>query len=975
MGWLTYSDDEVRSFHPAFKDAVDEALGKACLEDKYKWVHHPSRGPKKIFPDFVLADKKTGQWFLAVEVKRRKEAVYSTRNQYQAKSYAEDNANRYPPQTARFFAISNLETSILFALHDGRPPLECQVKDGTYQSGDFRSDALVDHRAKFIDDWIHVCKSVTSTDHVEFEVVWPSVLEALLTHALNVKPSPIIALPTPKTSNWPLIQSYFGEVSNLNAARLFLLRCLLVEYLRGTLFYVHDDRAAKIPSLRTERLQSSLANALDALRGIDFHALFEDSSPDLYRNLADPDLLRSLRSYVEDLLAKKVVQLASRVDALELLDTLFSRTHPFERLPLDGKVQTDPDLADILAVLTIKEKPALVYDPGCGNGTLLSAAFDRLVDLGVNGTAAIESLVGIEADEMSMRIASLRLALRNPRLLKPSLKLKIFLGDLFAYPDLVKKADTVLMNPPFKRYESQDEKPVPQELRDHYNSAIKAIDGKSATSTKGQTNLFNYYVEFVAKAARPGTRLGIILDNKWYHNSYGERLRQMLLKDFRIHAIIEYPHDLYFKGYTVTTSMLILEKAKKVSKSHKVAFIRSRVDPQEAGTSAIAKAFHLGAEWPPDWFVRYVPQSNLNEKIGWKTNFHDPLKNDYLKNLPPFVTLFGLSRRGSLNKEGAGTGVIDFPFNQVDYGPKRTKVPGKHRPWVTRVAGDLTPLQNEQIKLLASRIQIDYHGWAIRNADDLTKYVLDEFDVTRTETLEPPDLRGDASFFANKRVAWSSDLKRALAKMKSNKSVAPFIHKLSRAVGLNEHTLPPEELWVTLREPYAGELIVPRKMRTGHRVHINPFAFDSSGRQFRISSNFISYMNCLATDPSSDLDKRTATTLIAAFLVSSFGQLQFEREGYNREGVLCVEMSHLSRIKVIDPRRVDPKARDAIIDAFNNLPYPISTDKLSSAHPERNELDKLIAGELCRLDGKDNQAELIEEVHDALDRWVESRQP
>jgi hypothetical protein len=738
--------------------------------------------------------------------------------------------------------------------------------------------------------------------------------------------------------------------------------------------HIRDDRGTKIPIIRADRLQSSLANALETLRGIDFHALFEDSSPDLYRNLADPDLVSSLRAYVEDLLTKKVVQLASRVDALELLDTLFSKTHPFERLPLDGKVQTDPDLADVLAVLTVKEKPTLVYDPGCGNGALLSAAFDRLVALGANERTAVQTLVGMEADEISMRIASLRLALRNPKLLDPDLKINVFLGDVFAHPNLVGKADIVLMNPPFKRYESQDEKPVPPTLREYYNSRIKAIDGKPAISTKGQANLFNYYIEFVAKAARPGTRLGIILD-KWYHSKYGEPLRKLLLKDFQIHALVEYPHDLYFKGYTVATSMLIIEKSKKILSDHKVTFIRCRTDPQEAGTSVIAKAFHAGCDWPPNWFVRRVPQNTLNEKVGWKTNFDEPLKNDYLTNLTPFATLFGRSRRGSLNKEGAGTGVIDFPFDQADYGPKRTRARGKHRPWVSRVNGDLTPSQNQRLKQLASRIPGSFRGWAIRNADDLTSYVLDESDVTKTQTLEPPDLRGLSTYLTDRRIAWSPDLKHVVTKMRSNEKVAPFIRELGRTVGLNERTLPASELWVTFREPYAGELIVPRKMRTGHRVHINPFAFDSSKRQVRISSNFIAYMNCLATDASSDLDRRTATILIAAFLLSSFGQLQFEREGYNREGVLCVENTHLSRIRVIDPRRIHPKVRNTIIDALNQLPYPISTDRLSSGHPERNKLDRLIAEELCRLNGKGNPAELLDEVHDALDRWVEARQP
>jgi len=112
--------------------------------------------------------------------------------------------------------------------------------------------------------------------------------------------------------------------------------------------------------------------------------------------------------------------------------------------------------------------------------------------------------------------------------------------------------------------------------------------------------------------------------------------------------------------------------------------------------------------------------------------------------------------------------------------------------------------------------------------------------------------------------------------MRANAQVSAYIGEVENIVNLTEAVLPREMLWTVLREPVAGELIVPRKTRTGHWVHVNPFAFDLAQRQVRISSNFIAYRECLAIDPASELTRETSTRLIAAFLVSSFGHFFFE---------------------------------------------------------------------------------------------------
>jgi hypothetical protein len=211
--------------------------------------------------------------------------------------------------------------------------------------------------------------------------------------------------------------------------------------------------------------------------------------------------------------------------------------------------------------------------------------------------------------------------------------------------------------------------------------------------------------------------------------------------------------------------------------------------------------------------------------------------------------------------------------------------------------------------------------------------------------------------------------------MMANPDVRPYIESIEGIVNLNDTVLPKEKRWLALREPCAGELILPRKMRAGHRVHVNPFALIEGGRKVRISSNFFTYRGVLATDEATNLDRATSVRLIAAFLVSAFGQLQFEAEGVNREGCLTVEQHQISRIRVFNPCWIAPESRELILEAFRQLTYPVATDRLSAEQPLRNELDRLFSIEIARRIGLANSPPLLNSVHSALDEWIEARRP
>ena len=182
MGWLSYTDDEILAFHPEFESAAGDALSQVSHGASYEWRHHP-RVAIGTVPDYVLVDRSTGRWIVVVEIKRTRSAVFSPRFQAQAKGYAEANQARYPPGRPMYFALTNLEITLLCALNGSRPPSECIVEDGLFDSGSFATDSAQDHRSRFVADLSRLVTRALTTTRESFDTVWPNLIELWLRHS------------------------------------------------------------------------------------------------------------------------------------------------------------------------------------------------------------------------------------------------------------------------------------------------------------------------------------------------------------------------------------------------------------------------------------------------------------------------------------------------------------------------------------------------------------------------------------------------------------------------------------------------------------------------------------------------------------------------------------------------------------------------------------------------------------------------
>ena len=158
--------------------------------------------------------------------------------------------------------------------------------------------------------------------------------------------------------------------------RVTVLQGLLTDYFRGRLSDEGHALAGQVPAQNGAR--ANVARAIDALRWIDFEAVFDPDAADRYRPTSGPRRL-ALDDFARVLggLTPSVATLAeARQDYVSLLEEALLAVHPLRDRASRGKVQTDPELAQVLAALTM-DRPGIVLDPCCGDGPLLVAAVDR----------------------------------------------------------------------------------------------------------------------------------------------------------------------------------------------------------------------------------------------------------------------------------------------------------------------------------------------------------------------------------------------------------------------------------------------------------------------------------------------------------------------------------------------------------------------------------------------------------------------
>ena len=495
-----YSDSENSCFHPVFHHVLDEILKRRNYTDfRVEKQRQTPVGPV----DLVLARKSTGRVVLPIEIKKTKSGVRGC-GRRQARDYQQNLATS--SETA-FYCVSNLELTELFKNEPQRKTtLSQQIKLTAPQNATLGSG----HDDKIIPMLRKVIEEILDIVIEKKQYAFVAGLSGLETKLKEVE--------TDKTA-WH---------------RSLLPFCF--EYIRGVPDLTNKTKGWK-PAMA---YKSNPKRLIDLGRAINFEKIFSAPESD-GRDFVGTTL-------VDAFAAGKSFSDGDDVSSM-IEDILFK--------PQEGIVETDADLANLLAVLARNSAGELsandvVVDPGAGSGKLLSAlikfAYPEINPLNV---------LGIEKEQNFREALSLRLGLQFGKSVSKSHSPNILISPVEAVPrsafDNVKVA---VVNPPFVSAVNASEAKKPFEER------ICDLTGRPSILGPGQIGLEALFIELLYHLLPNGATIAFIYPYQVISRLSPEyaRVRRFMLERLGLTQIVTYPMDRVFEKVVKRTAIFVAEK-------------------------------------------------------------------------------------------------------------------------------------------------------------------------------------------------------------------------------------------------------------------------------------------------------------------------------------------------------------------------------------------------------------------------------
>lgn len=612
--WISYSDSEVKRFHPICERALKLALALIGKEKEYAVLHHQSAGSLEM--DYAVQNKATGKYLCVVEVKRRPGDVHSARYQFQAMSYVQMNAGQVEQP---FYILTNLEYAYAFRYEAGRPRVFQQILEpGLRKIGDFSNDKEEDFVKK-----LALYFKTNLSDFIDNKYRYLLTLEELSKHMDQIKNN---------TKKWKTS-----------------LAIILYEYIRGAFCFIkrNDLKDIRLFKNDVERICSEAAR-------VNFKEIF-DYSDELFDrdSFVDNEMLIDLFDF-----GKKSVN----ADAVaELLQSIVSNGREHE-----GEVPTDPELARAVAELAKHcggelSNTDAVCDPAAGSGNLLSAAVSvyRLVP---------SQVIANDINDRLLEILSLKIGLEFAGIISKENTIAISHRNV---TDLNKgfflNAKVVLLNPPFSAGINCISRKQP------FYKKIKEITGKDAMTDVGQMPLEPVFLELMTELVRPGSIVSCVFPKTHLMGRGPESraIRRMLLNKFGLCLIFVYPGEELF-GRVTKDTCIVVGKARRsvgsievVSSYDKIANLNFHRLTEELG-KGISDDF---APLVPGVVARRVPVGDLSAATndGWRMLNGEMWEaaafvDDYFRDSNRFCRLSKLKcelKRGRVGNKG-GSDILFF---------------------------------------------------------------------------------------------------------------------------------------------------------------------------------------------------------------------------------------------------------------------------------------------------------------------------
>ena len=532
--WIKNTDKEIECFHPVCKEALEGALRQLNLDKDYEVQHNRYVG--SIEMDLVVANKNTKKILCVVEVKRTIAAVNSTRYQYQAMSYVQ--SLRDNEIESRYYILTNLEGSCLFKFDKNRPNVYEQIIEPGFSLNHKFAEV---NKAKFMIDltkqyanFISIIKNDSGKYLLSFKQFADEIHDKL-----------------DKDIEWKKA-----------------LVALFYEYIRGSFTKINRNKLKTI---------AQLSNKVDLICREGLKVNFKDifTLPNLAPNQRNVETNRTL--------IQQLFELGKTyVDADELASVMHkvvSEEHKHE-----GEVPTDTDLATLMLWLAKCISGELgtdekIMDPASGSGSLLCAAASVYKDIQPS------QLVANDINNRLLQLLSLRIGLKFASTVEKTNTARITSMNIADLPTTdFEHIKVIVMNPPYLAATGVNCVARNAELY----RRILLLKGCDPTTTSGQMPLEGPFVELVSTLAKKGTVIAAILPNAHFttKGDASRAIRTMLLNDFGLQLIFNYPQEKLFEGVTQNTSIVVGVKG---SKADGVLYLYSNDIVSEIDASTVSE--------------------------------------------------------------------------------------------------------------------------------------------------------------------------------------------------------------------------------------------------------------------------------------------------------------------------------------------------------------------------------------------------
>jgi adenine-specific DNA-methyltransferase len=386
-----------------------------------------------------------------------------------------------------------------------------------------------------------------------------------------------------------------------------------------------------------------------------------------------------------------------------------------------GQFFTPSYIADFMASWINQYNPSRILDPAVGTGIFL----ENIINTSPN---TFSRIYGLDIDPILLNACYLRMILLG--LSKDKFQLEkqdfIAMGSYFG-----QKVEAVICNPPYLNFHDFDR-----------NGLVKAIEERLGVKLSRLTNIYVLFFLQSLSLTQKNGRLAFITPSEFLYTGYGEELKEFLLKNTTLDALVLLDFESSVFNQAITTAVITLFRKGAPDQNHLSKLIRIHSWP---GTKDLLKAVNEGVKNERYRLIE-VYQNQLDPKKKWLEHFMDMKNSHALPKLVPLSELASIKR-------GIATGYNNY-FLFTKSKIQKWKIESRF----------LVPVVSNAYQIKGYEFTLE--DWTKLAEKDEKVYLLYVFEEPSSNLKayisygEQEDVRADKRFITRHRSPWYSMEKR-----------------------------------------------------------------------------------------------------------------------------------------------------------------------------------------------------------------------